>query len=276
MSILYTIKQMKLKYRKAYVSHRDIGRIYDTKAKIKTHSSFQSSGFLESYKKFFSQLDLPDRAKILEIGSGRGNLAQLIPDNYSYMGIDISDAMVDYAIRENKENRKNISFEKVDARDYLKFTSPASYDLIILSFSRRYFNSEFKMKIFESLKDSGSLIMADEYAGNYKSLFSAWENFKKDRRKGLLKIYPYQDYLENSDQVYRELASLGYKQTVLINYKLRVEDSIKYLDENGIMDELLAEFSYASDHYKKDFIKSLERNKFKLPEQEYYLALGKK
>ncbi len=274
MSILYTIKQTNLKYKKAYVSHRDIGKIYDKKNK--THSSHMSSGFLESYKKFFSFLELKDKAKVLEIGCGNGALANIIPDRVNYMGIDISDKMISQAIKDNKKNRKNISFEKVDARDFLKFATPASYDLIILSFSRKYFNDEFKKKVFESLKSSGSLLMADDYAINYQGLFAEWEDFKKSHQKNLTKIYPYHDFLENSDQINTEFIRLGYKQTIIINFQEEVKDSCAYLENSAILDELSSEFSYAADHAKKEFLKNLKAGNFTLPAQNYYLALGKK
>lgn len=274
MSILYMIKQTNLKYKKAYISHRDIGKIYDKKNK--THSSHMSSGFLESYKKFFSFLELKNNAKILEIGCANGILSQIVPDSVNYMGIDISDKMINQALRDYKKGRKNISFEKVDARDFLKFASPASYDLIVLSFSRRYFNNEFKQKIFSSLKSSGALLIADEYALNYQPLFARWETFKKNHQKNLVKIYPYQDFLENSEQINKEFINLGFKQTIIINFQEIIKEPVSYLEDTGILDELSFEFGHAANHYKSEFIKSLKASSFTLPIQSYYLSLGKK
>jgi len=273
MSILYNIKLQSLKYKKSYVNQKDIALIYDNLSK--THYS-KSSGFLEQYKKIFSYLELKKDSRILEIGCGDGFLSHLIPDSIHYVGIDISSKMIKEALRKNKENRKNISFEKVDAKDFIKFSSDNSYDLIIFSFSWKYFDTNFQNKILNILKENGSLVIIDEFADNFLKLYNEFDEFKKNNHTSLAKINMYKNSFENTEVVNRDLINIGYSQTIFLTFENQYKNQFEYLHDSGIIEELISEFGSASELYSSKFEDFLKTKNFQLNKQKYFICIAKK
>ena len=274
MSILYNIKLQSLKYKKSYVNHKDIALIYDKISK--THYSSKSSGFLEDYKKIFSYLDLKKDARVLEVGCGDGFLSRLIPDSLHYLGIDISSKMINEALKKNKENRKNISFEKVNAMDFVKFASDNSYDLIIFSFSWKYFDNDFQNKIFSILKKDGSMVIIDDFADNFTEIFNDFENFKRANHSAVSKINLFNTYGENTEKINKGLISLGFSQTIFLTFERQYNNSLDYLTNSGIIPELASEFGNASELYISKFVELLKSKNFSLKKQKNYICIAKK
>jgi SAM-dependent methyltransferase len=274
MSVLYNIKLQSLKYKKSFVTHKDIAFIYDNLSK--THYSSKSSGFLENYKNIFSYLELKNDARVLEIGCGNGFLSSFIPDYVHYLGIDISNKMINESLKLNKNNRKNISFEKIDAEDYVKFASENSYDLILFPFSWKYFDNNFQTKIFSILKEKGALVIVDDFAENYAELFKEFQEFKRINHSALTKINQFNYYAENTEMVNKSLNKTGYSQRIFLTFEKKPENEFKYLTESGIIPELVSEFGNASEMYLSKFEDFLNKKNFSLKNQKHYICIAKK
>ena len=218
MNPLYSLKNISLKYKKAFLTHNDISEIYDELSK--THSSILSSGFLENLRKFSNFLQIKSNMRILDIGCGDGSFTYLMPEDSQYLGIDISQKMIDKALKEKeyKTNKNNIFFEKINAEDFLKFSSPESYDLIVLSFSWKYFDRDFFKKLFVLLKNNGQLLIINGIKENEQELLDLYNSFKKENSKDLLYINPFTYSPTSVDELHNKLADLGFSQTVFGNF----------------------------------------------------------
>lgn len=274
MSILFGIKNLTLNYKKSFVTHKDIGQIYDKLSK--THSSSKSSGFLETYKKIYSFTKIGKNSKILEIGCGDGIFSTLIEDDVNYFGVDISSKMIDEALKKNKRNRKNVIFEKVDAAEFIKYSSPASYDAVVFSFSWKYFDDVFKRKIFEILKENGTVIIIDDFCDNYSQLFTEYENFKRENLKSVVKINNFNNYINNTEEINSQLNEIGYLQNIFLKFEKVIKTDEDYLINSGLVPELISEFGNSSELYIKKFVDYLMKRNFALPQQKYYICMGKK
>lgn len=274
MSILYNIKKTSLKFKKAYVTSKDIGKIYDNLSKL--HSSSKSNYFSENYKTILSYINLNKSSKVLEIGCGDGLFSKVIPEESKYLGIDISNKMITEALKQNKKNRKNVSFEKVDAKDFIKYSSKNTYDLIIFSFSWKYFEEDFHEKIINILKKDGRIIIIDDFSNNFSNLFEIYQEFKTLNQKDLVKINPFDYYPTNTDEFDLELKSIGYSQSFFLKLEKNFSSDKDFLVNSGIIPELSSEFGNASELYSKKFIDFLKDKKYVLPEQNYYICIGKK
>jgi len=87
-----------------------------------------------------SKNGIPEKFRLLDIGSGTGNvcfkLGKLFPES-EITGCDIADGMLSYANqKKNKLNLKNVEFVEMDAES-LKF-KPKTFDLIVSNFSLQW------------------------------------------------------------------------------------------------------------------------------------------
>lgn len=274
MSILYTVKQKLLQSKKSYVTHKDIGNIYNKLSK--TYSSSKSSHFLENYKSMFSYIDLKENSRVLEIGCGDGFFSKVIPENCQYLGIDISGEMITEATKNNRRNRKNVFFEKVDAKEFIKYSSSNSYDLIVFSFSWKYFESDFTKNLINLLKKDGTLIIVDDFKGNFKELFDLYEDFKLINKKDLVKINTLNYLYHNTDALNSELSKTGFAQAVFLTSEKDFSSEKDYLINSGAIPELISEFGNASELYINKFVKFIEDNNYVLPKQEFFICIAKK
>ncbi len=272
MSILYNIKSYTLKYKKSFVTYKDIGNIYDQLSK--THSSSKSSGFLENYNNILSLENL-NNLKILEIGCGDGNFSNLIPDDSLYIGIDISNEMINQAKKINKRNRNNVFFEKVNAHDFIKYSPKNSFNIIIFSFSSKYFNQDFQNKILDLLSEDGFLILIDDFKENFKELFSLYDEYKENNHNSFIQINPFMNYFEDSDSINLYLTKLGYRQTIFLTFEREISEQFAYLNNSGIIPELISEFNN-SDLHLNAFNNYLKENNFVLKNQKYFFCIAKK
>lgn len=101
--------------------------------------------------------------KVIDIASGTGELARDISLKADLVtGIDIEDSMIDFARKKlNGKTRKNVTFEKGDARMLVKFPDK-SFDLAIMSMALHQFNpSHWKLILKETNRISHQLIILD-------------------------------------------------------------------------------------------------------------------
>lgn len=274
MSLIYNIKQQVFKYKKSYVNPKDIAKIYDKISKV--HSSSKSNNFLENYKKILPYVNLSSNSKILEIGCGDGILSKIIPDDCKYLGIDISSNMITEALNKNKKNRKNVSFEKVDAKEFVKYSTINSYDLIIFSFSKKYFEKDYLNTIMTLLKKDGHLIIIDDFKDNFANLFDLFRDFKLMNKNALVKINPYSFYQSNSEELNSTLNEIGFVQSIFLKFEKSFDSNKEFLVNSAIVPELVSEFGNASELYSKKFMDYIQDNNFILPKQNYFICIAKK
>ncbi len=274
MSIIYNIKKISLKYKKAFVDTKDIAKIYDNLSKV--HSSSKSNYFSENYRTILSYTNLNKSSRVLEIGCGDGSFSKVIPEECKYLGIDVSNKMISEALKNNTKNPKNISFEKVDAKEFIKYSSKNTYDLIVFPFSWKYFNQEFHENILNILKKDGQIIIIDDFNSNFSDLYKNYEEFKINNKKDLRKINPFNYYPNNTDEFDFKLNHLGYVQSFFLKLEKNFSNEKDFLITSGIIPELISEFGSASELYSKKFIDFLKEKKYSLPEQRYFICIAKK
>ena len=120
-------------------------------------------------------LELKDRQKILEVGSGSGYVLALISeisDNSEIYGIERIKELADKS-RENLKNRKNI--EVICADGSLGLKQKAPFDRILVSASAR----QIPQKLIEQLKIDGILVSCVNYSIVYVKKTSEGNEIKE-------------------------------------------------------------------------------------------------
>ncbi|MFQ3575338.1 MAG: class I SAM-dependent methyltransferase [Cytophagales bacterium] len=115
-----------------YMSKNDF--VYDKKEIITKYASF---GFLFKPEKllFENFSDFFKTASVLDIGVGGGRTSQfLIPKCLNYVGIDISEGMIE-ASKKKFQHFTNAKFEVVDATNLNTVFDKESFDFILFSFN---------------------------------------------------------------------------------------------------------------------------------------------
>ena len=111
-----------------------------------------------SIKDLIKKYKTSDGNKLLDVGCGTGKHLEYFKDDFSCMGIDINNEMVEFA----KENVKDVIFE---LGDMINFNLKTEFDVILCLFSsigyvKTYSNLEKAMLNFKNhLKKGGVLII---------------------------------------------------------------------------------------------------------------------
>ncbi len=170
-----------------------MSKLYTSLAHV-YHEIYQTLfNYDEEFAFFDKQLMINHVKSVIEIGCGTGNLAKrLVEANYSYVGIDLFQEMLDIAI----ENAPNITFKQGDVRN---FTLPETSDCVLItgrSISYLTKNQDVLLAldcINQCLKPNG-ILMFD--AIDAAQLFL---NFKEENKDELLVSFGDNYYKRNSE-----------------------------------------------------------------------------
>ncbi len=108
--------------------------------------------------------------KILDIGCGTGQLIKEISDKYkmvNYLGIDVSENMIDIAKKNNKGNNIKFKISSIET-----FDTVDRYDIIICTHAFPYFPNKEDMikKISELCNKKGQVIIVNSSTNSLKDL----------------------------------------------------------------------------------------------------------
>ena len=275
MNISMMLKNFSLQYKKSFVSARDIGRLYDDLAK--THSSALSRPFQNRVSTALPYLELPSKAKILDIGCGDGLFAGAFPEDSHYQGIDVSRRMIEKAIGDHKKNPRNTYFEKIDAQDFVKYCQPMSYDVILMAFSQKYFPENFFSSLFPLLKKDGKLLLIDFQADSDNLLEQYFEEFKNRHASSLVQLPTIRPYAPEALAESALLQTHGFRQTIFFTSQITsIENQYEYLVHSGILPEKLLVFGQRYPELTKEFVAFLKAKQYRLPPQKAYICIAKK
>ena len=107
-----------------------------------------SSKYLNNFYRFLKlKLKINNETKVLDIGCGRANIISFLQKKYKFknkaIGIDII---------KNKEIKKNIVFNKIDALKYLKKNK--KFDLILIKQTIHFFSKNKLIRLLGLIKNS--------------------------------------------------------------------------------------------------------------------------
>ncbi|HJO95415.1 MAG TPA: class I SAM-dependent methyltransferase [Victivallales bacterium] len=125
---------------------------------------------------------ITERSKVLELGSGTGNLTSKIDSCRSLTCIDLSEKM------NEKSNIKcsHLSYKNFIKSDFIEFfeTNNDKFDVIISSYSLHHLTSEEKIKILEYsskfLNENGKMVIGDLMIDNHYELNNLKKKYKED------------------------------------------------------------------------------------------------
>ncbi|TNE47374.1 MAG: methyltransferase domain-containing protein [Deltaproteobacteria bacterium] len=183
---------------------------YDNNGQYSRHSilryekifgdGFVSSGGLGLTKSFFERLDLPQGAKVLDIGSGLGGAAFYLADKVgaTVVGVDLSSVMVEIASERTKLNGYNsVSFKLADVRD---MEWPENhFDLIwsrdtLLHVPNK---DELFVQLQRWLKPGGHIMISD-YAKGVGEGSEGFQTYVRNSGYHLLDVESYGDLLRDA------------------------------------------------------------------------------
>jgi cyclopropane fatty-acyl-phospholipid synthase-like methyltransferase len=183
--------------------------------------------------------------KILEIGSGEGDLTKYILMNNQGLNIDILDVskeMIDSSKKTLAKYAKRINFINKDALDYLEKTN-VKYDIITSSWTFHNFVKKNQIKVFEriyaSLVKGGKILLMDKFysddADERKKSFDVqiqrYRYFDSDLRKAIAEHEKQDisdDYRMDESKTIAVLSKLGFKNIKILD---RVERDILLVAE---------------------------------------------
>ena len=176
--------------------------IYESKIIVQKYASLN---FLFKPEKivFNQKSNLLKNAHVLDIGVGGGRTSQwLIPICKSYIGIDVSNQMIEFCKKKFK-HYKNAVFHRIDASHITDYFNNESFDFILFSFNGidcipYHLRDKTLISIFNILKNNGYFFYSFHNIRNLPKLFSLslGKNFFKwferyNRYKRLNKLYPH-------------------------------------------------------------------------------------
>ena len=183
---------------------------YDNNGQYSRHSilryekifgdGFVSSGGLKLTKSFFDRLDLPQGAKVLDIGSGLGGAAFYLADTVgaTVVGVDLAAHMVEIASERAVANGyKDVTFQLADVRD---MEWPENhFDLIwsrdtLLHVPNK---DELFVQLFPWLKPGGTIMISD-YAKGVGEGSEGFQEYVRSSGYHLLDVESYAGLLRDA------------------------------------------------------------------------------
>ncbi|MBE9480375.1 MAG: methyltransferase domain-containing protein [Bacteroidetes bacterium] len=180
-----------------------------------------------------NELNYDKAKKILDIGCGTGRHSiELAKRGYKVTGFDLSESLLNKAIRIAKDNKLEINFLKKDARD---FNFNCQYDLAIMICEGAFplmetdeMNYKILKNIHSSLKDNGKLIFTT-LNGLFPLVHSVKDFLEKNQGEGesqenTFDLMTFRDY-----SIYETIDDLGNKKILNCNERYYVPSEISWL-----------------------------------------------
>ncbi|MCK4407313.1 MAG: methyltransferase domain-containing protein [Bacteroidales bacterium] len=180
-----------------------------------------------------NELNYDKAKKILDIGCGTGRHSiELAKRGYKVTGFDLSESLLNKAIRIAKDNKLEINFLKKDARD---FNFNCQYDLAIMICEGAFplmetdeMNYKILKNIHSSLKDNGKLIFTT-LNGLFPLVHSVKDFLEKNQGEGesqenTFDLMTFRDY-----SIYETIDDLGNKKILNCNERHYVPSEISWL-----------------------------------------------
>ncbi len=180
-----------------------------------------------------NELNYDKAKKILDIGCGTGRHSiELAKRGYKVTGFDLSESLLNKAIRIAKDNKLEINFIKKDARD---FNFNCQYDLAIMICEGAFplmetdeMNYKILKNIHSSLKDNGKLIFTT-LNGLFPLFHSVKDFLEKNQGEGesqenTFDLMTFRDY-----SIYETIDDLGNKKILNCNERYYVPSEISWL-----------------------------------------------
>lgn len=131
--------------------------------------------------------------KILDVGSGRGDLFGFLKDkNINYTGIEITKELADLS-------RKKYEGIKVYEGDFLEWQSKESFDFVVCSGSLNLKIEDYQNYLEENIKKMYSLSLILLLYLIYLAVCVCWQNFRvnfrEEKRCNILILVKYLDFV---------------------------------------------------------------------------------
>lgn len=151
------------------------------RARTRLYELFDANG-IDWNRWVFDQLDLPDAARVLELGCSSGNLwlrnSYRIPSGWRITLTDLSEGMIEEAQTNLRGRGSNFSFDVLDAHTIANV--PDSFDGVIAN--HMLYHMDDREKAFSAirsvLKDNGSLYAATNGVDHLRQLRALVQNVK--------------------------------------------------------------------------------------------------
>lgn len=116
--------------------------------------------------KIICELQLPENAKVVDIGCGNGEILMRIAQEYKIhaQGVDICDATLQLAVKRS-EGMQNMHFQQADAQEFVQNIAENSVDLVVCTGSSHALGGyeSCLQTIIPLLKRHGQILFAEGY-----------------------------------------------------------------------------------------------------------------
>lgn len=117
---------------------------------------------------------IKSKYKVLDIGCGTGYIVKYLPDDISYIGIDVNKKYIDYA-KNKYSNKYSFICEYITTESILKY---GSFDMIMMNGLIHHLDDSEVINILSvaksTLKDTGSIVGIDGCYKNNQDIISLW------------------------------------------------------------------------------------------------------
>jgi len=140
-----------------------------------------SKSYISQFNKFLkTKINLNNNSKILDIGCGRANIISALQKKYKF-----KDKPIGIDLVANKDVKKNIVFNKIDALKYLK--KQEKYDLILIKQTIHFFSKTNLNRLLnlaqKSLNPKGKILIFSLKTKNNK--IPCFKKMRKNLEKSL-------------------------------------------------------------------------------------------
>ena len=169
-----------------------------------------SKSYISQFNKFLkTKINLNNNSKILDIGCGRANIISALQKKYKF-----KDKPIGIDLVANKDVKKNIVFNKIDALKYLK--KQEKYDLILIKQTIHFFSKTNLNRLLnlaqKSLNPKGKILIFSLKTKNNK--IPCFKKMRKNLKKSLKK-----------DEVLFKLIKKNLKEISYTNFNFKVNIS---------------------------------------------------
>ncbi len=209
-------------------------------------------------------LKLNENSKVLDLACGQGVLARHLPKNTSYLGIDLSESLIEFA--KKYEIQSNHSFIVGDITKPLNIGSQTfTHSTIILALQNTGKVANVLFNAAKYIKKGGKLLIVINHPHYRIPRHSSWEIDEKNN----IQYRKINKYLSKIEIPVNHDPSKGAKGNFSISYHFSLESLSKDLFEAGFYIEKIEEWS--SD--KKSVGKNSKRENVSRSEIPLFMCL---